>query len=215
MGKHWKQWQTIFLCTKITADADCSHEIKRCLLLGRKAMTNVDRVLKSRDVTLPTKVHIVKATVFSSSHVWMWELNHKEAWVLKNWCFWTVELEKTFESPLDCKEIKPVSPKGNQPWIFIGLTDAEVEAPILVHVIRRANSLEKILVLRKTEGRRRRGQQRMRWWDSITNSMNMNLSKFWEIVKERETWPAAVHGSQRVGPDWATELNYVWEDARV
>ena len=78
-----------------------------------------------------TKVHLVKAVVFSSSHVWMWELDHKEAWVLKNWCFWTVELEKTLESPLDCKEIKPITPKGNQPWIFIGRTDAEAEAPIL------------------------------------------------------------------------------------
>ena len=112
---------------KITADGDCSHEIKRCLLLGRKAMTNLDSTLKSRDITLPTKVHLVKAMVFP---VWMSELDYKESWVPKNWCFWTVVLEKTLESLLDCKEIQPVHPKGNQSWIFIGRTDAEAETPI-------------------------------------------------------------------------------------
>ena len=118
----------IFLGSKITADGDCSHGIKRLLLLGRKVMTNLDSILKSRDITLPTKVHLVKAMVLSSSHVWIWELAYKESWVLKNWCFWTVVLEKTLESPL---EIKPVDLKGNQPWIFIGRTDAEAESPIL------------------------------------------------------------------------------------
>ena len=108
-----------------------SHEIKRHLFLGRKPMTNLDSILKSKDITLPTKVHIVKAMVFSSSHVWMWELDHYETWALKNWCFWPVVLEKTLESPLDCKEIIPVNPKGNQPWIFIGRTGAEAEALIL------------------------------------------------------------------------------------
>ena len=117
--------------SKITADGDCSHEIKRCLLLGRKVMTNLDSILKSRDITLPTKVCLVKTMVFSSSHVWMWELDYKEGWAPKNWCFWTVVLEKILESPLDCKEIHPVHPKGNQSWIFIGRTDAEVETPIL------------------------------------------------------------------------------------
>ena len=115
----------IFLGFKITADGDCSHEIKRRLLLGRKAVTNLDNILKSLDITLPTK-----ACGFSSSHVWMWELDCKEGWVLKNWCFWTVVLEKTLESPLYCKEIKPVNPKGNQSWIFIGRTYAEAEVPI-------------------------------------------------------------------------------------
>ena len=92
-------------------------------------MASLDSILKSRDITFPTKVHLVKA--ISSSHVWMWELDYKENWVLKNWCFWTVMLEKTLESPLDCKEIKPVNPKGNQSWIFNGRTDAEAETPIL------------------------------------------------------------------------------------
>ena len=119
----------IFLGSTITADGDCSHEIKRRLLLGWKAMTNLDSILKSRGITLPTKVCLVQYG-FSSSHVWMWELNHKEGWVPKSWCFWAVVLEKTLESPLDCK-IKPVNPKGNQSWIFIGRTDAQAEAPIL------------------------------------------------------------------------------------
>ena len=117
--------------SKITADGDCSHEIKRCLLLGRKAMINLDSILKSRDITLPTKVHLVKAMVFSSSHVWIWELEYKESWALKNWCFRTMVLEKTLESPLNCKEIQPVHPKGDQSWVFIERTDAETETPIL------------------------------------------------------------------------------------
>ena len=116
--------------SKITADGDCRHEIKRHLLLGREAMTNLDSILKSRDITLPAKVHLVKAMFFPSSHVWMWELDHKESWV-QNWCFWTVVLEKTLESPLDCKEIQPVISKGNQFWIFIGRTDIEAETPVL------------------------------------------------------------------------------------
>jgi len=119
-----------FLGSKITVDSDCSHKIKRRLLLGRKVMTNLDGVLKSRGITLSTRVRI-QSYDFSSSHVRMWELDHKEGWVLKNWCFWIMLLEKTLERPLDRKEIKPVHPKGNQPWIFIGRTDAEAEASIL------------------------------------------------------------------------------------
>ena len=125
MGKNWKQWQTTILGSKITA------EIKRCLLLGRKAMTNTDSIFESGDIALLTKVLMVKSYGFSSSHVWMWEMDHKEGWALKNWCFRTVVLEKTLESPLDCKEIKPVSTKRNQSWIFIGRADAKAVAPIL------------------------------------------------------------------------------------
>ena len=121
----------IFLGSKITADGDCSHEIKRYFLLERKVMTNLDSILKNRDITLSTKVCLVKAMVFSSGHVWMWELDYKESWTLKNWWFWTVVLEKTLESPLDCKEIQPVHPKGDQPWVFIGRTDVEAETSIL------------------------------------------------------------------------------------
>ena len=123
---------SIFLVCKITADGGRSHEIERHLLLGRKAMTNLDKILKSRDITLLTKVYLVKGMVFSSSHVWMWELDNKESWMLKNWCFWTVVLEKTLGNPLDSKEIKPVNPKGNQSRIFIGRIDDEAEAPILL-----------------------------------------------------------------------------------
>ena len=121
----------LFLGSKITADGDCSHEIKRCLLLGRKAITNLDSRLKSRDVTLATKVHLVKAMVFPVVMYGCESWTIKKSWVLKNWCFWTVVLEKTLESPLDSKVIQPVHPKGNQSWIFIGRTDAEAETPIL------------------------------------------------------------------------------------
>ena len=119
----------IFLGSKITADGDCSHEIKRRLLLGRKVMTNLDSLFKSGDVTLPTKVRLVKAMVFPVVR-WMWESDYKECWAPKNWCFWTVVLEKTLEGPLDCKEIQPVHPEGNQSWVFIGRTDTEAETPI-------------------------------------------------------------------------------------
>ena len=108
-----------FLGSKITADGDCSHEIKRHLLLGRKVMTNLDIILKSRDITLPTKVCVVKAMFFSCSHVWMWELDYKESWALKYWCIWTMVLENTLESPWNFREIQPVHPKRNQSWILI------------------------------------------------------------------------------------------------
>ena len=120
----------IFLGSKITADHDWSRKIKRSLFLWRKAMANLGSILKSRDITLPTKAHILSYD-FSSSHVWMWELDHNEDRVPKNWCFWTVMLEKTFEGSLDSKDIKSVSPKGNQPWIFIGRTDAEAKVSTL------------------------------------------------------------------------------------
>ena len=115
----------------------------------------------------------------------MWELDHKEGWVPKNWCFQIVVLEITLKSPSDCKEIEPVNPKGKLPWIFIGRTGAKAEAPYFGHFMWRADSLEKTLMLGKIEGKRQREQQRMRWLESITDSMDMNLNQVREIVKDK------------------------------
>ena len=131
MGKQWKPWQAIFWGSQITADGDCSHEIERRLLLGRKVITNLDKHIKKQRHYFFNKGPSSQGCGFSSHHVWMWELDYKESWAPKNCCFWTVVLGKTLVSPLDCKEIQPVHPKRNQSWIFIGRTDAEAETSLL------------------------------------------------------------------------------------
>ena len=127
----------------------------------------------------------------------MWELDYKESWVLKNWCFWTAVLDKTLESPLDCKEIQPVNPKGNQSWIFIGRTDTEAETPILWPPDAKNWLTGKSLILGKIEGKKRRGWQRMRQLDGITDSIDISLNKLQEIVKDRGAWSAVAHGGAK------------------
>ena len=140
----------------------------------------------------------------------MWELDCEESWAPKNWCFWTVVLEKIPESPLDCKEIQPVHSEGDQPWVFFGRTDAKAETPVLSHLMRRADSLEKTLMLEGIGGRRKRGQQKMRWLDDITDSIDVSLSNSRRWWWTGRPGVAPFMGSQRVGHDWATELN--WSD---
>ena len=184
-----------------------AQENKRCLLLGRKAMTNLDSIFKSRDITLPTKVHLVKAMAFPVV-IDGCELDHKESWVSKNWCFWTVGLEDTLESPLNCKEIQPVHPKGNQSWIFTGRTDAEAETPNLW-----PPDVKNWLIWKGPDSGKdwrweKKGmtEDEMAGWHPDSMDMNwVNSGSLWWTVR-----PGMLQsmGSQRVRHNSATELNW-------